>query len=144
MNQQQNQSNDFTIYSRVIGKSAPLPIILAIFLGVTPFLNFSLGPLLGLVKLAMAVLAGIIYVNNFLASREKVSYINVAFNAAILAGMASLVGELIYWIVSTVQGYTYGSGNTSTIATSFVQAVIIGALTAAAWLFYKTNQKKDD
>ena len=119
MNQQQNQTHEFTIFSRILGKSAPIPMILAVFLGITPFLNISLGPLQGLIKLATWVLAGAIYVNNFLSSGEKVSYINIAFNAAILSGLAGLVGELVYWIVSTTQGYDYGSINTSAITTSF-------------------------
>jgi hypothetical protein len=140
MNQQQSDPHEFTIYSRIISKSAPLPIILAVFLGITPFLNFSLGPIQGLIKLAIWILSGILYVNNLLVSGEKVSYINAPFNAAILAGIASLVGELIYWIVSAVQGYS-NYANASTIATSFFQAIIIGALTAAAWLYYKTNNK---
>jgi hypothetical protein len=140
MNEPQEETNDFTIYSRIIGKSAPLPMILAIFLGVSPFLNVSLGPLEGLIKLAIWVLAGVVYVNNFLASKEKVSYINVAFNAAILAGGANLVGELVYWVVNSIQGYV-SSIDVSVITTSTFQGIIIGALTAVGWLFYKNNQK---
>jgi len=135
------QTHEFTIYSRILGKSAPIPVVLAILLGVTPFLNISIGPIQGLVKLAIWVLAGVIYVNNFLPSGEKVSYINVAFNAAILAGVADLIEELIFWIVNTIQGIDYSAIGSSTIATSFFQAIIVGGLVAVAWLFYKTNQK---
>jgi hypothetical protein len=136
-----DQTHEFTIYSRILRNSAPIPVVLAILLGVTPFLDVSIGAIHGLVKLAIWVLAGVLYVNNFLPSGEKVSYINVAFNAAILAGAADLLNEVVFWIVSAVQGINYNPIDGSAIATSFFQAVIIGGLVAIAWLFYKTNQK---
>jgi len=141
MNEQSNQSRESTIYSRILGKSAPLPVVPAVFLGGTPFLGISLGGLEGLIKLAIWVLAGIIYVNNLLPSGETVLYINVAFNSAILAGVSGLIGELAHWIGNSVQGYGYSTVTSSSIITPVLQGAIIGALVSAAWLFYKTNQK---
>jgi hypothetical protein len=141
MNPQGNDTHEFTIYSRILGKSAPAPIFLAILLALTPFLDVSLGGLTGLIKLAIWVLAGVIYVGNFVSSGEKVSYINVAFNAAILAGIATLVGELAFWIATSVQGYGSSSVTASSVITPVVQGAIVGAIVAVAWLFYKTNQK---
>ncbi len=132
-------SSDFTIDTPRLKEVGYLPVIICALLGAASAVGISLGGLYGLVEFAIWIWAGITYSKKSLESGENQTFINLAFNGALVAAAADLANSLVFWVIRIVQNsYTpYIAG----IISSFIQAAIVGGMAALAWNLYQKNKK---
>jgi hypothetical protein len=133
------ETKEFAIDTPNLKKSAPIPVALAALVAGLFAFDIYLGGVGGLILIAIWLWAGVIYTKNRLASEEKPSILNMLFNAAILAGFAALIHEIIFWIAYSIESNAIPY--VSSIISSVLQAAIAGALASVVWYFYQTNKK---
>lgn len=132
-------SNNVKLDMDNLKKLAPLCLGIGAGLGVLWSVGGIFGGLWSVVLLAAWAVSGGLYANTLLKSGSDGEYINIAVNGAILAA----ISELVFDILSSVL-YAIRAGEiTSLISVStFLEAIIIGAIGAVAWYAYQTNNKK--
>lgn len=120
-------------------KLAPLCLGIGAGLGVLWSVGGIFGGLWSVVLLAAWAFSGGLYANTLLKSGTSGEYVNIAVNGAILAA----ISELVFDILSSIL-YAMRAGEIGSIisVSTFLEAIIIGAIGAVAWYAYQTNNKK--
>lgn len=132
-------SSDFTIDTPHLKEAGYLPVLVCALLGAASAVGVSLGGLYGLVEFGIWIWAGILYSKKSMESGESQSFVNLAFNGALVAAAADLANSIVFWVIRILQG-SY-SPYIAGIISSFIQAAIVGGMAALAWNFYQKNKK---
>ena len=132
-------SNNVKLDMDNLKKLAPLCIGIGAGLGVLWSVGIYLGGLWNIVLLAAWAVSGGLYANTILKSGSGAEYVNIAVNGAILAAITELVFDILSSVIYAMQA---GDIGTIISVSTFLEAIIIGAIGAVAWYAYQTNQKK--
>jgi len=132
-------SNNVKLDMDNLKKLAPLCIGIGAGLGVLWSVGIYLGGLWSIVLLGAWAVSGGLYANTILKSGSGAEYVNIAVNGAILAAITELVFDILSSVIYAMQA---GDIGTIISVSTFLEAIIIGAIGAVAWYAYQTNQKK--
>lgn len=132
-------SNNVKLDMDNLKKLAPLCLGIGAGLGVLWSVGGIFGGLWSIVLLAAWAISGGLYANTILKSGSGGEYINIAVNGAILAAISELVFDILSSIIYAMRAGEIGSFIS---VSTFLEAIIIGAIGAVAWYAYQTNNKK--
>lgn len=120
-------------------KLAPICLGIGAVLGVLWSVGGIFGGLWSVLLLAAWAVSGGLYATTFLKSGAAGEYINIAVNGAILAAISELTFDILSSVLYVVRG---GEIGTFISVSTFLEAIIVGAIGAVAWFAYQTNNKK--
>lgn len=132
-------SNNVKLDMDNLKKLAPLCLGIGAGLGVLWSVGIYLGGLWSILLLAAWAVSGGLYANAMLKSGLGGEYVNIAVNGAILAAITEVVYDILSGVIYSMRAGEIGSLFS---VSTFLEAVIIGAIGAVAWYAYQTNQKK--
>jgi len=121
-------------------KSAVIPLTAALVMGFSFLLDISFGSFRSLLLTLTWASAGMLFANRICQASEKPDLKNIAIHAAILAGAASLVYEIIAWLSISIENSNWAI-NIGSIVFYVAESSFIGVLAAAAWVAYQHEKE---
>ena len=119
--------------------AAPIPLIAAFLMGLSYVIDISFGSFRGILLTITWVSCGVLYVSYFFKNSGRPDLQNAAIHGAILATVASLIFEIVFWIAGSVQSDNWGISIMG-IVFYVIQSAMIGALGAMAGFAYMTEK----
>jgi hypothetical protein len=132
-------NNNVKLDMENLKKLAPLCLGIGAGLGVLWSVGIYLGGLWNILLLAAWAVSGGLYANTILKSGSGAEYVNLAVNGAILAAISEVVFDILSGVIYSMQ---VGEVASLFSVSTFLEAIIIGAIAAVAWYAYQTNNKK--
>lgn len=133
------KSNNVKLDMDNLKKLVPLCLGIGAGLGVLWSVGIYLGGLWSLLLLAAWAVSGGLYANAMLKAGSSAEYVNIAVNGAILAAISEVVFDVLSGVIYSLR---VGEIRSLFAVSTFLEAIIIGAIGAVAWFAYQTNQKK--
>lgn len=132
-------NNNVKIDMDNLKKLAPICLGIGAGLGVLWSVGIYLGGLWSILLLAAWAVSGGLYANAILKSGAGREYVNIAVNGAILAAISELVYDVLSGVIYSIRAGQVGSLFS---VSTFLEAIIIGAIGAVAWYAYQTSKKQ--